>query len=42
MGACEHGNISIVKTLLGNPECDATIEDNVSKAAGNSSSLIFR
>ena len=30
MGACEHGNINIVKALLANPDCDATIEDNVS------------
>ena len=39
MCACEHGNISIVKTLLGNPECDATIEDNVSKATNNLGSV---
>jgi len=30
MGACEHGNATIVKALLANPECDATAEDNVS------------
>ena len=29
MCACEHGHTNIVKLLLGHPDCDANIADNV-------------
>jgi len=31
MCASEHGHTDIVKMLLGQPDCDPTIQDNVSK-----------
>ena len=30
MCACEHGHLNIAKRLLLEPECDPSIEDNVS------------